>query len=106
MATEAVPRLPAIKTVQAPRQSIETEPGGRGVPARGSEDKDDDDAVARRATSFLARVELGSVRKQPRPGDVYRPHTSFGLDYSTAKQQRPLGELGYMRVSGADLARG
>lgn len=61
---------------------------------RGSQDKDDDAVdVARRATSFLARVELGSVRKQPRPGDVYRPHTSSGLGYFTAKQQRPLGEL-------------
>ena len=91
MASETVPRLPAIKTVQAPRHSIETEPDGRGLSARGSQDKDDDDAVTRRATSFLARVELGSVRKQPRPGDVYRPHTSS--IYFTAKQQRPLGEL-------------
>ena len=92
MATETVPHLPAIKNVQVPHQ---TEPGVRRLSARRSERKDDDDVVARRrkASSFIAGVEFGSVRKQPRPGDVYRPHTSSGLGYSTAKQQRPLGEL-------------
>lgn len=94
MATETVPRLPVIESVQAPQQSaVRSETGDSELPARESEKKDAD-ARQGKAASFMARVQLGTVHKQPRPGDVYRPRTSSGLGYlPPAKQQRPLGEL-------------
>ena len=92
MATETVPRLPAIKGVQPPDEPVET--GNPQLPTRESVSKDDDDTRHRKAASFISRVKLGSVQKQPRPGDVYRPRTSAGLgQHSTAKQLRPLGKL-------------
>ena len=103
MAMETVPRLPAIRKVHVPNESVESsrEPGDTKTSAGDSERKDEDNARQRQATSFMARVRLGSVLKQPRPGDVYRPHTTAELgNFSGAKHQRPLGEFNLGLVHG------
>ena len=88
MPTETVPRFPAIKSLHVPHEPTQQEPE---LPGKESEKKEDDDARLDKAASFITRVSLGSVHKQPRPGDVYRPRTSAGLGrFSTS---RPLGEL-------------
>ena len=80
MSAEAVTRLPSIKRVHVPHGATQQEP------EKGSEKKED---RLHKATSYIARIRLGSVHKQPRPGDVYRPRTSAGLGrFSIA---RPLG---------------
>lgn len=85
MAAEAaVPHLPAIKSV--PRV-----PGDPEDSARVPEKAGTDDIRQQKATSYLARMRFGSVRQQPRPGDVYRPRTSAGFGLYSTKQQRPLG---------------
>ena len=87
MSAETVPRLPAIKSVHVPHGSTQREPD---LSRKEPEKKEDEDARLHKATSYIARVKLGSVHKQPRPGDVYRPRTSTGLGrFSTA---RPLGD--------------
>ena len=87
MAAETVPRLPAIKGV--PRAPVGSGPEvSAGVP----EKSDADDGRHQKASSYLARLQLGSVRKQPRPGDVYRPRTSAGFGHGPSAKQRPLGK--------------
>ena len=88
MSAETVPRLPAIKSVHAPHGSGSTQqqPAAE-LPDNESEKTED---RLHKATSYISRVRLGSVHKQPRPGDVYRPRTSAGPGrFSTA---RPLGD--------------
>ena len=88
MSAETVPRLPAIKSVHVPHASTHQEPE---LPENESEKKED---RLYKATSYIARVKLGSVHKQPRPGDVYRPRTSAGSGrFSTA---RPLGDHDFL----------
>ena len=88
MSAETVPRLPAIKSVHVPHGSTQQEPENE------SEKKED---RLHKATSYIARVKLGSVHKQPRPGDVYRPRTSAGPGrFSTA---RPLGDHDFLTIS-------
>lgn len=83
MCAETVPRLPAIKSVHVSHGSTQPE-----LPEKDLESEKKEDSL-HNATSYIARVRLGSVHKQPRPGDVYRPRTSAGLGrFSTT---RPLG---------------
>lgn len=97
MATETVHRLPTIRSLQVSHgESTKAEADNQpDITAREAEKKEESDARHDKAASFMAGVRLGSVQKQPRPGDVYRPRTSStGLGYfSTVKQQRPLGEV-------------
>jgi hypothetical protein len=82
MSAETVPRLPAIKSVHVAHGSTQQE-----LPENEPEKKEE---RLHKATSYIARVRLGSVHKQPRPGDVYRPRTSAGPGrFSIA---RPLGD--------------
>ena len=83
MATEAT-RLPAINCVQVSKEGTRKKEEGDDV------GKDGRLRALRReqATAFLAGVSLGSLQRQPRPGDVFRrsryaPHTG----------PRPLGLL-------------
>lgn len=91
MSAETVPRLPAIKSVHVPHGNTQRE---TDLSEKESENKEDEGVRLHKATSYIARIKLGSVHKQPRPGDVYRPRTSAGLGrFSTA---RPLGNFVYV----------
>ncbi len=84
MSAETVPRLPAIKSVHVAHGSTQQEQEQLENEPEKKEER------LHKATSYIARVRLGSVHKQPRPGDVYRPRTSAGPGrFSTA---RPLGD--------------
>ena len=87
MSADTVSRLPAIKSLRSPPEFTERETPLSGKEAKNGED---DEARLNKANSYIARVGLGSVHRQPRPGDVYRPRTTPGLGrFSTA---RPLGD--------------
>lgn len=86
MAAEAA-RLPAINCVQVSKE------GTRKKAERDDVEKDDVSGRLRalrreEATAFLASVKLGSLQRQPRPGDVFRRSR-----YAPHSGPRPLGLL-------------
>ena len=85
--------LPVIGSLQVTYAEKEDPETPKNDEEKGEEEKKEQSNVANltKAASFLAGLELGTLRRvnQPRPGDVYhRPQTM-----SLAKQPRPLGLL-------------
>ena len=85
--------LPVIGNLQVTYAGKEHPETPKNDEEKGEEEKKEQSNVAKltKAASFLAGLELGTLRRvnQPRPGDVYhRPQTT-----SLAKQPRPLGLL-------------
>ena len=81
MAAETT-RLPIIDCAQVSKQSESKKGGGEENAAPQERGSSKSEEVA----AFLASVRLGSLERQPRPGDVYR--RSY---YAPSSHSRPLG---------------